>query len=139
MMNDVQTIPCVLQAGQDLAFKPNKVFEKLVMPQNKPDFTEDDVFQSSSKSEQTTQAPEIKTGRILIGRLTKEQIEAINESGELPQNAKFQEYNGQLRITWNALDVTTGTHKLPAGYEVKNDIFGFTHVVREGTKNIFIK
>lgn len=86
------------------------------------------------------QAPQIGTGRLLLGRLTKEQVDAINESGELPKNAKFKEnMNGNIIITWNALDVTTGTHKLPVGYEVKNDIFGFTHVVREGTKNIFIK
>ena len=86
------------------------------------------------------QAPQIGTGRLLLGRLTKEQVDAINESGELPKNAKFKEnMNGNIIITWNVLDGTTGTHKLPAGYEVKNDIFGFTHVVREGTKNIFIK
>lgn len=103
-----------------------------------------DVFQYSPITDkkvepEITQAPKIGIGRILFHRLTKEQIKAINKSGELPKNAKFVEFAGKIDITWNALDATEGTHKLPAGYEVKNDIFGFTHVVREGTKSLFIK
>lgn len=84
--------------------------------------------------------PKIGLGRLLLGRLTQEQIDAINITGELPQNAKFKENAmGQIGITWNIADITEGTHKLPKGYEVKNDKFGFTHVVREGTKSIFMK
>lgn len=101
-----------------------------------------EIHNSNSQPENISEkeAPEIGMGRIFLGRLTKEQIEAINESGKLPKNAKFKKnVNGSISITWNLKDITSGTHKLPAGYEVKNDIFGFTHVVLEGTKNIFIK
>lgn len=83
--------------------------------------------------------PRIGFMRLLFNRLTKEQIDGINQSGKLPKNAKFVENMGKINIAWNLADITTGTHELPKGYEVKNDIFGFTHVVREGTKNIFIK
>jgi hypothetical protein len=36
-------------------------------------------------------------------------------------------------------DITAGTHTLPAGYEFKNDILGFTHLVREGTQAWYLK
>ncbi|MCD7780818.1 MAG: hypothetical protein LUH05_09135 [Candidatus Gastranaerophilales bacterium] len=84
-------------------------------------------------------APKISIPRVFFHRFTKDQIEAVNKSGKLPQNAKFTDNGGNVSFTWNLADITTGTHILPKGYEVKNDILGFTHVVREGTKNLFIK
>ena len=69
----------------------------------------------------------------------------IIKKKEVPANAKFVESvnsNGGLlgpRLTWNKFNITAGTQKLPAGYELKNDILGFTHVVREGTKGVFYR
>lgn len=83
--------------------------------------------------------PKISFGRLQLNRLTKEQVEAVNISKTLPKNAKFTEFGGKVKIKWNMADFTEGTHELPQGYEVKNDIFGFTHVVREGTKSWILK
>ena len=95
-----------------------------------------------SKNNKTTEAaaPEIGLARIIFNRLTPEQIATINENKQMPKNAKFVDdpvYG--LRMTWNIADITTGTHSLPAGYELKNDILGFTHVVREGTQAWYLK
>ena len=79
--------------------------------------------------------------RVLFHRLTKEQIQNINENRELPKNAKFvdSDISGEPKLTWNLLDWTKGTHTLPAGYELKQDILGFTHVVREDSKAWYLK
>ena len=114
---------------------------------SKADSLENDIFDcfvfqdevpNIKKVIQDTKTPKIGTLRVLTHRFTKEQINAVNESRELPKNAKFTG-NNKISIKWNLLDVTKGTHKLPAGYELKNDILGYTHVVREGTKSLFIR
>lgn len=104
-----------------------------------------DDFQTSydcfePQKQVNTEPPKIGIFRVLFHRLTKEQIEAVNKGGELPKNAKFVEdpVTGP-RMTWNLCDFTAGTHKLPAGYELKRDILGFTHLVREGTKAWYLK
>ena len=84
--------------------------------------------------------PQISIPRVLFRRLTQEQIYDVNKSGNLPKNAKFKDDSlGKPKLTWNAFDFTAGTHKLPEGYELKNDILGFTHVVRKGTKSWYLK
>jgi len=100
----------------------------------------DNAVKEETKTKEKKQAPQIGMMRILFQRLKKDQIEAVNESKELPHNAKIRnDALGRPYLSWNLLDVTEGTHKLPAGYELKNDILGFTHIVREGTKSIFMK
>lgn len=86
-------------------------------------------------------APEISGVRVLFNRLTDEQIAQVNESGKLPKNAKVVDLPsiGQPRLTWNLWDITPGTHKIPAGYELKKDILGFTQLVREGTQAWYLK
>ncbi len=100
-----------------------------------------DVFEFSKEDQlEEPVVPEIGMARVLFNRLTPEQIETINENREMPKNAKFVEdpiYGP--RMTWNLCDFTAGTHTLPAGYELKNDILGFTHVVREGTQAWYLK
>lgn len=93
------------------------------------------------KQDEMVKPPKISFPRILFHRLKKEQIQHINETRQLPQNAKIKdnEINGKPQLTWNIADITAGTHKLPEGYELKNDILGFTHVVREGTQSIFMR
>ncbi len=84
--------------------------------------------------------PKISMIRILFKRLNQEQIYGVNTSRNLPKNAKFKNDTlGNPTLTWNIFDFTAGTHKLPEGYELKNDILGFTHVVREGTKSWYLK
>lgn len=125
-----QGVPAKTGNGNEISFK-SKTFE---------DFDKIDLSCTRKVDTVICMPPKIGLGRLLLGRLTKEQIEGINLTHELPKNAKFKENAmGKIGITWNIADITEGTHKLPAGYEVKNDIFGFTHVVREGTKSIFIK
>ena len=86
-------------------------------------------------------APEISGVRVFFNRLTDEQIAQVNESGKLPKNAKVVDdvAIGKPRLTWNLWDITPGTHKMPAGYELKKDILGFTHLVREGTQAWYLK
>ena len=84
--------------------------------------------------------PKISMIRVLFKRLNQEQIYGVNTSRNLPKNAKSKNNTcGNPRLTWNLFDFTSGTHKLPEGYELKNDILGFTHVVREGTKSWYLK
>ena len=100
-----------------------------------------DIFEFSKPEKVQIYPPKINMARILFHRLTKDQIEAVNTSGQLPKNAKFVdgEVSGEPKMTWNLLDWSKGTHTLPAGYEMKNDILGFTHVVRTDTKAWWLK
>lgn len=85
-------------------------------------------------------APQISKTRLFFSRLTDEQIEAINKSGKLPDNAKFvQNGFGGFVICNNFFGLRAGTQTLPAGFEVKKNILGFTCVLPKGTNGIFIK
>ncbi len=86
-------------------------------------------------------ATKIGTLRVMMNRLKKDQIAEVNATGDLPKNAKIvtNPETGKLKIQWNLCDFTEGTHKIPEGYELKNDILGFTHVVREGTQAWYLK
>jgi hypothetical protein len=102
--------------------------------------------QDSFENSQTQEPQKINFFRIIFHRLTNEQIEKINNAGTLPEGAKFVEQvnesgykTGVPRLTWNAFNIVPGTQKIPAGYELKNDILGFTHITREGTKSIFYR
>lgn len=90
---------------------------------------------------QEKKAPEISGVRVFFNRLTDEQIAQVNETKQLPKNAKIIDEipTGHPRLTWNLFDITPGTHQLPAGYELKKDILGFTRVVREGTQAWYLK
>jgi hypothetical protein len=103
-----------------------------------------DTFELSTKNSSETKAvetPKISTARVLFHRFTNEQIEQLNESKQLPKNAKVvdNKENGKPKITWNIADITQGTHTIPAGYELKNDILGFSHLVREDSKAWYLK
>ena len=77
--------------------------------------------------------------QLILNRLSDEQIKLINETGELPQNAKFVHKIGGYKIVNNWFNFRTGTSVLPFGYEVRKNIFGFTIVVPVGSKGFFIK
>ncbi len=102
------------------------------------DILKSDVYENSDKKE--TEALKIGLPRILFQRLKQEQVDAVNESRKLPKNAKLRDNAlGGMYLSFNICDFYPGTHTLHAGYEVKNDILGFTHVVREGTQAWFLK
>lgn len=94
---------------------------------------------SPTKNAEEKQTLKINPLRILCHRLTKEQIEEINSTGQLPQNAKIVDELGTPKLKFNLLDFNLGTHTLAKGYELKRDILGFTHVVRENSKAWWLK
>lgn len=78
--------------------------------------------------------------QLLSNRLNDKQIKLINEKGELPPNAKFvPKLFGGYKIVNNWFNIRTGTCILPFGYEVKQNIFGYTVVVPIGASGLFIK
>ena len=109
----------------------NNIFEAFQTNINQTQKTTDEFLSAT---------PKISIPRVLFKRLTQQQIYEVNTCGNLPKNAKFKnDIFGNPILTWNAIDFTAGTHKLPEGYELKNDLLGFTHVVREGTKSWYLK
>lgn len=89
------------------------------------------------KGEKAAEPPKISRIRLMFSKLTDDQIKAVNESKMLPENAKFQ-FGGKV-ICNNWFGFSAGTRKLLPGYELKKNIFGFTIVVPEGTKGLFVK
>lgn len=84
--------------------------------------------------------PKISTTQLMFGRLTDEQIKAINESGQLPENAKFvMNGMGGYAITNNFFNLRAGTRQLPEGFEVKKDVMGFVTVLPKGMDGALIK
>lgn len=110
--------------------KDGTVIEK-ELPQDKAEF--------SSKSEKVA-PPEISTARLMFSRLTDDQISKINESGKLPENAKFVMNGfGGYTICNNFFNLRAGTRQLPQGFEVRKDVMGFTTVLPKGTEGALIK
>lgn len=94
-----------------------------------------DSFETSQKKCEPPYV-KVKMRNILFNRYNKDQINMINSTGELPPNIKITDDN---KIVWNLFDFTKGTHTLPLGYELKNDLLGFTHVVRKDTRAWYLK
>ena len=88
-----------------------------------------------------TEPPKISFIRVVFNRYPQEAIDQINETKELPKNVKVVDDLGSNspRLALNFMDVTLGTHKLPAGYELRQNILGFTHLVREDSKAWYLK
>ena len=103
------------------------------------DCGEDEVCFTKENAE-IIDIPRIGTARIIFNRLTDKQIETINKTGRLPDNAKFVA-NGQggYVITNNFMDLRIGTQTLPEGFEVKKDVFGFTCVLPKGSHGLMVK
>ena len=106
------------------------------VPAKIPDLPNDSVDLSCNKK-----IPDIGFFRIALNRLTPEQIAMVNESGKLPGNAKFvrNPMTGEYQINNNILGWTQGTRTLPAGYEVRRNVLGFTTVLPKDTEGLFIK
>lgn len=105
-----------------------------------------EAHDSFELSNSTPKLDKINFLRLVFSRLTDEQVKIINETGVLPEGSKFIEAtdgNGYKTgcpvLTWNIFGITSGTQEVPEGYELKNDILGFTHTVRKGTKGLIYK
>ena len=84
--------------------------------------------------------PDISWGRAVTGFLTDDQVAALHETGKLPENVKFVPNGvGGYSIVYNYLNVTSGTHDVPQGFEVKRDFMGVAHVVPRGTDGLIYK
>jgi len=79
--------------------------------------------------------------RLFFKYLNDEQVNAINRSGKLPENAKFipKSDGTGYRIHNNFFGVRSGTRIIPAGYEVRRNWLGFAIVVPKGTEGLFIR
>lgn len=99
---------------------------------------------------------------VAFSRLSDEDIQKINETRQTPKNTvitKVDEYEKEYytdsdgnrksrevptgrwhyELVNNKSGLVTGTTKLPEGYIIKKDIFGFATIVEQGTKSIFLK
>lgn len=84
--------------------------------------------------------PEISTNKLIFKRLTDEQIEQVNKAGKLPENAKFiRDGRGGYYVAANLMNLAVGTRKIPEGFELRKDAFGFTCVLPKDSEGLFIK
>lgn len=100
--------------------------------------TKADKVEISSASEKK-QPPNIGRWRLFFNRLTQEQINQVNETRMLPEKAKFERGLAGYVVANNWCNVFEGTPVLPAGYELKRGLLGFTKVRPIGTKGLFIR
>ena len=98
-----------------------------------------DEFVASAETK--TEPPKISYLSIITGLMSDEQVAQINSSRKLPDNAKFvPDGMGGFLISPNYFSITSGTHDLPVGFEVKKrKPFGFVCVVPNGTKGFMIR
>lgn len=119
-------------------FKQNNPEQK-VEEKNLQTDLEKDVVQVSSKKERP-EPPQISRSRLFWGFLTDDQIKGINESGRLPENAKFVMNGfGSYTICNNFFGLRAGTRELPAGFEVRKSKFGNAVVLPKGMEGALIK
>lgn len=91
-------------------------------------------------SQNTTMPPEIGFFRLMSGFLTDNQVNQINQSRQLPSNAKFiMNGYGSYSISNNILGVRVGTQTLPEGFEVKKNVLGQAVVLPKGSEGLFIR
>lgn len=138
-MNLVNSVPVPSSAQNAPVSTPlevEKPVEALPVNMEAPKDTVE-ISHSQAETQKNVEPPKISRMRLMFSRLTDEQIKAVNESRMLPKNAKFQ-LGGKV-ICNNWFGICDGTQKLLPGYELKKNVFGFTVVVPEGTKGLFIR
>lgn len=93
-----------------------------------------------SKTAEKPAPPELDFTHLAIRRISAEKVAQINAAGAVPHNAKFVSNGvGGYALVNNIAGITPGTQIIPQGYEVKNDVLGFTNVVPVGTSGLLIK
>lgn len=135
--------------AKDYTRRINQTKQDIFVPEKKEknDLTvihQGDAFVQSFKGNEDKNVkvqacPKISLWRGMFSKLTDEQIKAVNDTRKLPEGTKFQTVAGEHVICHNWFGLTAGTQVMPAGYELKKNIFGFTKVVPIGTEGKFIK
>ena len=75
--------------------------------------------------------PKLNILKYLFKGLSKEQLAAINESGELPKFLKVYVDNfGKAKIKLNFFNGPQGSHKLPEGMSIERTPFSLTNIVQ---------
>lgn len=92
-----------------------------------------------SSSNENKKTPNISRWRFFFNRLSQKQIDQVNESRMLPKKGKFVKNIFKYKVANNWCNVTEGTPVLPAGYELRRSLWGFTKVRPIGTKGLFIR
>jgi len=123
-INNMKVNPATTQTPQTPS-----VTAPVVNTEQKPDSTE-----FSTKKEYD--GPKIGFFRLAFSRLTKEQVDAVNRSRRLPENAKISQYHS---LKNNFFGITSGTRTIPEGYELRNSKFGFTKLVLVDSEGLFLK
>lgn len=105
---------------------------------------------------------EVDWFEVAFDRLSDEDVKIINTTRQAPKNTVFakvdeteteyytdSEGNRRSRevktggwhyeLVNNKSGIETGTTILPEGFTVEKDVFGFVHIVENGTKGIFLK
>lgn len=136
-MDLVTTIPVNTTPAATVQAQPSPSVHTEAVPPAPVKIEEKQDTVELTQTKDTAKPPSIGRMRLMFSRLTNEQIKAVNESKMLPSNAKFQ-FGGKV-ICNNWFGISGGTQKLLPGYELKNNIFGFTKVVPEGTKGFWFK
>ncbi len=131
-LQTVGTLPSANTAAPAQAAQP-EIKEILPMTPEQQAKLPGDTFDSPAK------APVIGRFRLLFKRLTKEQIKQVNETGMLPPTARFYNSFGYYSVGNKFVGLTSGTRKLPAGFELKQNFLGFTRVVPKGTTGVFVR
>ena len=117
-----------------VSFKQIPIYEEPAFLKDNPNDTTD--FNLTNK----VNTPKISKTRLFFSRLTDEQISAVNKAGKLPEGAKFcMNGFGGYEICNNFFNFRAGTQTIPAGFELKKDILGFTIVVPKDMKGAFIE
>lgn len=120
--------------SQKIMFKSN--VDEISQDKLTNDIPKADSIEIKSKKE----PPKISTIRLFFSWLSDEQIDGINESKMLPENGKFvMNGSGGYGVVPNFFNFTTGTRKLPEGFEVKKSIFGFATVLPKDSEGFFIQ
>ena len=97
-------------------------------------------YDYEAENEMMTEPNSISIARLAFQYLNDAQIEEVNRTGMLPENAKFvRTSDGRYIICNNFFGIRAGTRKIPEGYEVKRDFLGFAVVVPKETKGLFIR
>ena len=102
------------------------------------------VIKATPQSDSTqfaTKPPKIGVLRLALGMLNNDQINQVNKSGKLPSNAKivYNKKTNSYDLTTNYFGITTGTSTLPAGYELRKNIWGFTVVVPTNSEGLYLR
>ena len=101
--------------------------------------SEQEVKGKKGKTDKKEVDPNVITrkNRNIFGqwKLTPEQVALYNEKGEVPKGLIFDK---NLKMVKEG-KFKTGTHTIPAGYELKNNRFGHTKLVLKDTQGFFFK